>query len=559
MCLFLPLENPDIFWHLSAAREILASRALPVSDFLSWSKAGQPWVDFEWLPQLFYYAGWKLCGYGGLLACKLLILLPLFWVFWLHARLYAGRAGAFLALPVLAAVLLPGMDLRPENFSLLFFSLLLYFLERTRLSPPLALPKHYRWGALALFSLWANCHGGFVYGLALIGFYCAGEFLRVKLPAIYGRMEPEDFSLFKTYAALFCCAAAGTFINGYGPRIYTVLFAHAREMGVIGEHLREWQAPELWVLPQLPYWALAALSGAVLFHRAMARRDLDFPLLITWMFFALASSQHVRNTSFFAVSALPFLIRLSALYGKEGIRWMFLSIKWALAPLSILFLGLMLGGYFRGEPWHHSVGAYGPVKYIRSESRTLEPLRMYNPWGWGGYIGFELAPGFKVFQDGRYIFHEYLAQMQEARVNNALWVDFLRRYNFELVLLERSDTKYPMKIPVGRLGVRVLHFPFYAFFMTAKDWALVYWDSRSMVFVRRDAVPPDWLGKNEFELFKPDNLEVARAKLEAGLALPSELKAEAARLEGVLEAQGFDGDAAQSRAYAQSILETSTK
>ena len=557
LCLFLPLENPDIFWHLSAAREIIAAKALPTADFLSWSKAGQPWVDFEWLPQLFYYVGWSLFGYGGLLACKILLLLPLFYVFYLTARLYTDKTRAFLALPVLAAVLLPSMDLRPENFSLLFFALLLYWLERARSAASTPLPRRYLWGGVALFSLWANCHGGFVYGLALIGFYCVGELLRVKLPAIYGRKEAEDFSLFRIYAILFCCAAAGTLLNGYGPRIYTVLFDHARELSVIGEHLSEWQAPELGTLAQAPYWALVVFSGAVLAHRAITRRDVDFPLLIAWLFFAVVSSQHVRNTSFFALAALPCLLRLLALYEKDGHTLPGALFRWVFPLFAVLFLGFSLGGYLRGEPWHHSAGAHGTVQYLKSETKVLSGLRMYNPWGWGGYLGFELAPEYKVFQDGRYIFHDFLAQMQAARVNNALWADFLERHSFELVLLERSDTKYLMKVPVGNTGFHLLHFPFYAFFMTARDWALVYWDSRGMVFVRRGSVPGKWLEENELDLLKPDNLEALRAKLGAGMASPADLDAEAARLEKQLRYQGLNKDADEIRAYTQSALSPS--
>ena len=55
---FLPVINPDLFWHLSAGRFMFDHGAVPRADFLSWTMAGRPWFDFEWLAQLIYYWLW---------------------------------------------------------------------------------------------------------------------------------------------------------------------------------------------------------------------------------------------------------------------------------------------------------------------------------------------------------------------------------------------------------------------------------------------------------------------------------------------------------------------
>jgi hypothetical protein len=51
----LPIHSPDLFWHLSAGRWMAAHRAIPSSDPFSFTRLGEPWLDFEWLLQLFWY------------------------------------------------------------------------------------------------------------------------------------------------------------------------------------------------------------------------------------------------------------------------------------------------------------------------------------------------------------------------------------------------------------------------------------------------------------------------------------------------------------------------
>jgi len=553
LCLFLPLVNPDIFWHLSAGRFIFSTGALPRADFLSWSMAGRPWTDFEWLPQLLYFSAWKAAGYHGLLACKLGLLSALLAVMCRIFLLHAGRLETLLWLPVLCAVLLPNLDLRPENFSLLFFSIVLLRLEKVRL---LGAPARFLAPAAAtglLFALWANCHAGFMYGLLLLGFYAAGELLRVRLPAIYGKRAAEDYSAFRFYVLLFACAAAGTLLNANGTDTYAVVLSHVRDVSVIGEHLQEWQPAELAKLSQAPFWALLLLSSAALLHRALRHADLHFGPLAAWLCFAYSAAEHSRMTAFFGLLAAPYLAAVCADTLKDARRAGALVLS-ALALAATLFLGVIEWRHLKDKPWKHSSGAAGAARFLAAERKELSGLRLYNPWGWGGYLGFELPPEYKIFQDGRYIFHGLLTEVQAARADNASWARFLKKYDFQLVLLERSAASYPSKVSLGKLGDRVIYFPFYSYFMPSSEWALVFWDNSSLLFVRRSQTSQAWLEQNEFRQFKPDNFEGLRAKLEAGLTGKTVIEAESERQEKLLRGLGLEADALRARVYASALL-----
>ena len=69
-CAALPFANPDLFWHLSAARRILELGRIPAADWLSYTRAGAPWIDFEWLTQLAWLAAYSAAGWWGLWAVK---------------------------------------------------------------------------------------------------------------------------------------------------------------------------------------------------------------------------------------------------------------------------------------------------------------------------------------------------------------------------------------------------------------------------------------------------------------------------------------------------------
>src|ERR1051325_1155961 len=88
--LAFPLQNPDLFWHLSAGRRILVDHIVPRADWLSWTRGGAAWVDFEWGAQVLYRLFFQLGGLPGLFLLK--ALLPLATLLVLQATLTLYRA-----------------------------------------------------------------------------------------------------------------------------------------------------------------------------------------------------------------------------------------------------------------------------------------------------------------------------------------------------------------------------------------------------------------------------------------------------------------------------------
>jgi len=517
--LAMPVLNPDLYWHLSAGRYIAENLRLPAADFLSWTEAGAPWTDFEWLVQVLYYWVYSLGGKTGFFLLKLALLGATLPVFYSILKLNGLRGAAFFALPLWGLALLANSDLRPENFSVLFFSLLLWRLEKNRLegSSPYG-PKTLA-GLALFFALWANLHAGFAYGLLLLAFYAVGAYADNKLwPA---RAQAPGLGPLLPPAAAF----AGTLLNPWGIKLYGVLFAHAADAGALARYLAEWAPPTLANPWHWPFMAALLASFSLLLLRFLRERALPLAHLLALGALAFEASRHARHMVFFSMAAVVFAFDAAArlweprLLERRG-RW--------LLVLAVLYLALLAWPRYLAFKVNLGEEAAGAADYLKRNAAQLGGRRLYNPWAWGGYLGWALNPGYKVFADGRYLFHKYLVPTSAAMEDQYTWGRYADEQGLELVLFRRDYAMLPFEQP-GPGGVKTaVTRPSYLLFMPSEKWALVYWDTFSVLFARRGKpLPP------EFSLLRAGDFESLKLALCSGAAQP---KAAAAELDLYYEA-----------------------
>lgn len=504
----MPVLNPDLFWHLSAGKYIAQHLRLPAADFLSWTEAGAPWTDFEWLTQLLYYGVHSLAGKTGFFLLKLALLGATLPVFYSLLKLHGLGRAAFFGLPLWGLALMANSDLRPENFSVLFFALLLLRLERARLGGGWRVSPGTLAALAAFFALWANLHAGFAYGLLLLAFYCAGNFAERKLwpaaPDLPGAVSP----------ALIAAAAAGTLLNPWGLKLYSILLAHAADAAALSRYLAEWAPPSLANPWHWPFMAYLLGAFGLLLLRFFRERALPPAHLLALGVFAFEASRHGRHMVFFGMTAAVVCAASAArLWPAE----LLLRRGRLLLGLAVVYLALLVWPRYAAFKVGPGEEAAGAAAWLKANAAQLAGRKLYNPWTWGGYLGWALNPDYKVFTDGRYLFHKYLVPVSEAMRDQDTWGEFAAEKGFELVLFRRDYSLLPFPIPGGKGIMR----PSYLIFMPEKKWALVYWDRFSVLFARRSAALPA-----EYRLLRPDDLEHARAELCAGKASPADAAAE---------------------------------
>lgn len=512
--LALPLANPDLFWHLSAGRWAATHLAPPSADWLSHTKAGQPWADFEWLAQLSYYLALETGGLTALWALKAAVLAAGGAVLWrMLARLGTGPTGRGLGVFVWLLASPSANDLRPENASLVFFLLILARLESARLEGRSEARRLELTALAALFAFWANVHAGFVYGVGLLVLYGFAAAWRVRSAR---PLVP---------AAL---AAAAVLANPYGLRVWTVPWEHWAAIADLQRYILEWQEATVLSPWLAPLWALMVLSFSALALRRV--RTGAAPVEHAGLLAALAwsAASHVRTAPYFAAAAVPVTAAcLAASLGPDARRRLGLAGALAAAAyFGVLYRPVFARGVMGFDPLYVPARA---VRFLEAERPAVRGKKLFNPWHWGGYLGWRLDGEVPVFADGRYIFHDLLAPIYDATKSPDAYAALLDGNGVELAVVQRLKQFAPTPVERKDGGHETLMRPFYLFFYPRETWALVHFDDRALVFARRSAFAPAWIKAHEFRWFRPDDLRSVQLDVIEGRASFSAVAAEANR------------------------------
>ncbi len=288
----LPLADSSIWLHLHRGEWTLGHLSPPAADAFQPLGGGTKVVDTCWLSEV---ACARAHRWGGpeyvshlfaLIALAYLIILAR--VFYLQTR-RVGVTALGVALVALLGARHP-IAASPAVFGALCFALLLWIVTRLEDRGPEAGPagppeapvpwrgKRALWLALAvLFVVWANLHGSFLLGIALLGCCALGRMVEVGWRT---RRASEIISdrLTQQWVILTACAVAGSLVNPYGLKLLVENVRVARNA-----NLREtgpWLPLMLPTLPAVLFLACLASLSIVLRHSRRPVRPVEVLLLI---------------------------------------------------------------------------------------------------------------------------------------------------------------------------------------------------------------------------------------------------------------------------------------
>jgi hypothetical protein len=397
----------DLWIHLLTGREIVAAGALPTADTWSFTSAGTAWVDHEWLAQILFAFAFARGGDTGIWLLKVVVGLITAMLLW---RMIARRTMdpwiRAVVLTLALAVIGRGFAMRPQIFTYLSIAILLNWLDRRQreetetetgtgteraiklrsLSLSLSLSSSLR--IAALFAFWANAHGGFVFGLGVLGLYLA-------LPPWRG---------WSARAALFVVASVATCINPYGASLITYI-AHELQTA---HPITEWQAAAASDPALFSYFVLlGAFAVSIPFTTSLRRR-------LWWMVLAVItmvmSLRHQRHAPLLALCAAPLLAeqlansrdwlqrRTAFTLSDASMRVIALAVA-AIVVLQLVLLGTRLandGPHVVYDAREYPVDA---MHYLQRESLTGN---LAVPLDWGGYVLWHGRPNVRVSLDGRF-------------------------------------------------------------------------------------------------------------------------------------------------------------
>jgi hypothetical protein len=319
-----PLGDNDVFWHLATARETLA-HGLVRADLFSWTVAGQPVPTDQWLGQLLWYGAYLAAGWSGILGLRAMAVAVLVGtIVWsaLRERPRAPLVALIAALPAIALTRLVSVE-RPELFGFLCFAALVPLLRSARAGSDRALVA-----LPLLIAVWANLHGSFALGVALVLAVAAEGALR------------DDPARRRGYLLTAGAAALATLVTPAGVGVWTAPGLHLLHPPRM---IQEWAVPDVTTLPGLVFAAAIVLTFATA-ALAKARERTAAIVLLPVLFISLTA---VRQTPFFAIAAAPFLARhgpdaLAALLPARRARPHVAGAPGPLVDLAAAILGLSL-------------------------------------------------------------------------------------------------------------------------------------------------------------------------------------------------------------------------
>jgi hypothetical protein len=164
--------NEDLLVALCSGRDTLAG-LLGKPDQWSFTMPGKIWVDQSWLTHLIYYLSYSMLEELGPVLLKGLLLALCLVVLCLRCRsLGAGLDATVTALVLGTLALAPFLQIRAENFGVLYF-----LVFASLLTAPASWGRWRLVGCLVILAVWSNSHGSFLLGLVLLGLRVVVEIL----------------------------------------------------------------------------------------------------------------------------------------------------------------------------------------------------------------------------------------------------------------------------------------------------------------------------------------------------------------------------------------------
>ncbi len=479
------LTDPDLWGHVLWGRELLAHGSLPRGNPYSYSAPGYLWLRHEWLSEVLMGSIFNHFGPLGLKLLKFACTAgTLCFVVLAMSETAAPLFAQVSILLIVALVLLPVMQFRPQLFDFLSLSAIIALLSRHnwRGSAPL-------WLAIPIVAVWSNLHAGFFVGIVVMGVYGA----TVLLADVMGGAGPRRGL---GIIAITAAAAVSTLCTFLIPPARDTWYTLIRSIMNPMTHyaIKDWQplivamttAPSGSIEQKYFVMVLCFFAAAVV-SVVLTPKGGDAPLIaISALVLAMAVAAE-RNIPIAAITIAPvFANHLGLLVGRRDLstapatnarevpragRWV---MEILIALVAITFArhdGVLTPGIdANGSPVR-------AVEFMKTHGLEGNVLAQY---GWGQYVIWHGAPGMKVFIDSRYdLAYPPAVVWDWLKLANNLdgGAHTLAAYPHDFVLLSKDSP-----------GIKVID--------SRRDWRLIYSDDTARLYApansaaaRLDGVP----------------------------------------------------------------------
>lgn len=470
--------DPDHGWQLQMGKIILES-GIPKNDPFSYTMPSYPFIDHEWFLNVFLYLTNKYLGRISLsIVFSTILFFTLYFRLSKKSNLNSKLITSFLILNTILFIF--GIRIQVVGWFLL--AILLNFFNKD----DDFYIKQGSWFLPMIMLIWANTHGSFALGLALI-------FL--KNLCIFFKKHTRKIKIITISILSFL----STLINPYFIFIYREVYDLASD-SFLKKHISEWT--HIGNFSNLNLVIVFAFIFIIfIFNHKFTKQKIkifDFLLLAIFSYLSISSIRHIPLFFIFIIPYVStFFTEFYELIKKnQDSRQKFDKIK----PILIIFL-IVINGFsiFNLIKYSHRITeeAFYPkiaVKFLKDNPRILNNSRIFSNHGWGGYLIYNL-PEKKVFVDGRmnswrhhqaeneddYIFYKYINIMEGKEELQP----YLDRYEINLILWKKEKEKTPSLLALILEIIQPEETEPFQERLEDLNWNTVYQDENSIIYQKK--------------------------------------------------------------------------
>lgn len=505
------LSDSDIWLHLKTGEYITQHKTVPQVDIYSASIYGKTWINHSPFTQVIFYWLFNSGGPDALIIFSTALILLAFLLLFLC--IYKNKTKLWLSVTMLALAIIASrirFNIRPENFSVLFFCAYLWILTRYKNKKLIFL--------LPVAQLiWVNCHGFFILGPALIAIFIISEKLKMqkKLPWEWSDCEPMDKDSYRNLITVFLLSTLACLINPNG------LKGALYPLTIISNTLIHPSAASNYILELLPPWMLRSeqvsiyyvLLGVSFASFLFNFRKINLSFLLSWIALLGISFNVNRNIIFFnCIACLASVDNFSRVDYKKIFRKILseksifllkcIILTTIISCFAIDSLRILNEAYYIIDKNQIKSRLFGVTKNYPSKAadfifKNKLPDNLFNIFNHGAYLIYRLYPNNHVFIDGRTELYSNKFFKDYLRIINAdtSTIDgLLAEYNIQTILLSGN---FPNLKKLTE------------YLIQNKKWVLVYLNDDGLIFVRQIIQNQDLAERlrvdlNKWEIAKPD-------------------------------------------------------
>lgn len=514
------IADRDFPFHLKTGEYIYQHKEIPQNDPFSFYGKGIV-TDREkflltqyWIAQVLFYKIYSLMGPPGIILLRAGVFSAFIFLLWFTMKKRGFPSALIIAM--LATILLQAFKAdRPQFFSFLFMLILILLIEKFREKSHSVVPLYF---IPPLFLLWANIHGGFVFGIAVILIYALSEGLKLIV-----NKSNLGYPLEKRRALLFFVTAFMTILFSYlnpdfNGQLLATLESHT-DVSWFYKNNREYISPvkEMSVhfgniVSASIFFIIFGFVTIVTFLNAIRTKSIDITVLFLIIFSSTAAFTAVRYIPFFVAVALPLSMDYRFFADASFLR----KFSNSVISFSLLLMFFSFAVVF-GLRDYKKIFSIDKIYYPEGVADFLLSNRieanMFNQSNEGSYFLWRLYPHYRVFIDTRLIsfeavrdadaisyaigdynspFNLSLAAALSALVpaglgeisfssgddnrnlknKKPLWEKLLEQHNINLIVHEACGQFTKELYPIT---LRLLR---------DDKWALIYLDGSMLIFVR---------------------------------------------------------------------------